>query len=285
MPGQKRVAAVHDLSCVGKCSLTAALPVISAAGIEVCPVPTAVLSTHTGGITGYTYRDLTEDILPIVNHWLSLGLTFDAVYTGYLGSFRQLDIVAEVIDKLRRPGGLVIVDPVMADNGRLYTGFTPDFPAGMRALCAKADIIVPNITEACFLLDMPYHPGPYDEAFIIRLLEGLASLGPQQVVITGVYNGNGLYGAACLDARAGRLDYALTGRVEGIYHGTGDLFASALTAALLNGRPLRQAAQIAAEFVYESIERTKRAGTDVRFGVHFEAGLSKFAALFGENAL
>lgn len=280
MPGLKRVAAVHDLSCVGKCSLTAALPVISAAGIEVCPVPTAVLSTHTGGITGYTYRDLTEDILPIVNHWLSLGLEFDAVYTGYLGSFRQLYIVAELIDKLRRPGSLVIVDPVMADNGRLYAGFTREFPAGMRALCAKADIIVPNITEACFLLDMPYHPGPYDAAFIQTLLHGLADLGPKQVIVTGVYPDSGRYGAACLDTRTGRLDYALTGRVEGIYHGTGDLFASALTAALLNGRPLHEAALIAAEFVYESIERTRQAGTDVRFGVHFEPGLKKFAALF-----
>jgi pyridoxine kinase len=283
MPVYKRVAAVHDLSCVGKCSLTAALPVISAAGIEVCPVPTAVLSTHTGGITGYTYRDMTDDILPIINHWLSLGLKFDAIYTGYLGSFRQLGIVGELIDKLRGPETLVVVDPVMADNGRLYTGFSRDFPAGMRTLVRKADIIVPNITEACFLLDVPYEPGPYDDAFIRRLLFGLAELGPKQVVLTGVCPDDGRFGAACLDVVTERVDYALTGRVEGIYHGTGDLFASALTAALLNGRALADAAFIAAEFIYESIERTLEAGTDVRFGVHFEAGLAKFASLFREG--
>ena len=283
MSVQKRVAAVHDLSCVGKCSLTAALPVISAAGIEVCPVPTAVLSTHTGGITGYTYRDMTDEIMPIINHWLSLGLKFDAVYTGYLGSFRQLGIVSELIDKLRGPDTLVVVDPVMADNGRLYTGFSRDFPAGMRSLCQKADIIVPNITEACFLLDIPYKPGPYDDAFLRELLFGLAQLGPKQVVLTGVYPDGGRYGAACLDAVTGRVDYALTGRVEGIYHGTGDLFASALTAALLNGRTLAHAAFIAAEFTYESIERTRQAGTDVRFGVNFEAGLARFASLFHDS--
>ncbi|HHT17136.1 MAG TPA: pyridoxamine kinase [Papillibacter sp.] len=283
MSVQKRVAAVHDLSCVGKCSLTAALPVLSAAGIEACPVPTAVLSTHTGDIAGFTYHDMTEQILPIINHWLSLGLTFDAIYTGYLGSFRQLDIVSEVIDKLRTPENLVIVDPVMADNGKLYTGFTKDFPAGMRALCKKADIIVPNITEACFLLDIPYHHGPYDDAFIGTLLHGLAELGPKQIVLTGVYPDDGRYGAACYDTLTDRIDYALTGRIDGIYHGTGDLFASALTAALLNGRTLPDAAFIAAEFIFESIERTKAAGTDVRFGVNFEAGLSKFASLFSES--
>lgn len=148
---QKRVLAIHDVSCVGKCSLTVALPIISATGVECSALPTAVLSTHTGGFTGYTYRDLTVDIMPIMNHWKSLNVRFDGIYTGFLGSFEQIDLVSDIFDQLGEHA-LICVDPVMADNGQLYKVFPPTFPAGMRKLCAKADVILPNITEATLLL-------------------------------------------------------------------------------------------------------------------------------------
>jgi len=273
---QKRVAAIHDISCFGKCSLTVALPVISAAGIEVSVIPTAVLSTHTGGFTGFTYRDLTDDILPVVQHWQTLDLKFDAIYSGFLGSFKQIDIMAEVFGKLRTPGNLILVDPVMADNGKLYSIFPSDFPEGMKKLCAYADIIVPNMTEAALLVGDAYHDGPYDKRCIEDILKRLADIGPQRVVLTGVYFDDAELGAAIYDR--GEITYLLSPRIEGYYHGTGDLFASALLAGVLDGLTLADSAGAAIKLTVESIERTRQAGTDVRFGVNFEAGLAGFAA-------
>lgn len=278
---QKRVAAIHDISCFGKCSLTVAMPIISAAGIEVSVIPTAVLSTHTGGFAGYTYRDLTEDILPIADHWKSLDLHFDALYTGFLGSFEQLDIVSEVLRRFKTGDSLTVVDPVMGDNGELYKVFSREFPVGMRRLCAGADVIVPNLTEAALLLGEPYREGPYTKEYIEGLLARLAALGPGKVVLTGVYPDGERLGAAVYDGGTGRVDYAFTRRIEGYYHGTGDVFASALVAALLNGRSLAEAARVAVEFTVDSIERTRAAGTDVRFGVNFEAGLPGLARALG----
>ena len=186
MEKPKRVAAIHDISGFGKCSLTVALPVLSSVGLETCVIPTAVLSTHTGGFTGFTYRDLTEDILPMARHWHSLGLHFDAIYTGYLGSMEQIDLVREVVSLLRDEDTLVLADPAMADNGRLYSLFSPGFEQGMATLCADADIIIPNITEACLMLGLPYRSGPHTEAEINEMLQALCALGPQQVVLTGV---------------------------------------------------------------------------------------------------
>ncbi|UOO38118.1 pyridoxamine kinase [Oscillospiraceae bacterium CM] len=273
MPRQKRVAAIHDISCFGKCSLTVALPIISSAGVEVSVIPTAVLSTHTGGFTDYTYRDLTDDILPIARHWQSLHVRFDAVYTGFLGSFAQLGIVSDVCEMLKSAGTLIVVDPVMADNGMLYAGFSDDFPAGMQTLCRKADVLVPNMTEAFLLLGEPFTPGPYNVSMIERLLYGLGALGPKHVVLTGVYFDALKLGAACFDTASGQIDYCFAERIDGFYHGTGDVFASTLTAGLLTEHSLASAAQIAVDFTVESISRTKKAGTDVRFGVNFEAGL------------
>ena len=273
--------AVHDLSCFGKCSLTVALPVLSAAGAEVTALPTAVLSTHTGGITGYTFRDLTEDIPAIVNHWKSLKLHFDAIYTGYLGSFEQLELVSKIIEEFREKDTLVCIDPVMADGGKLYPAFRPDFPAGMAELCAKADIIVPNLTEAAFLLGEPYREGPYDEEYITHVLHGLSKLGPRRIVLTGVWTEPEHLVCAVYDASAGSTGYAMSKRIDGFYHGTGDVFASALLGALLRGLPLCGAAQIAADFTAGSIRRTHEAGTDVRFGVNFEAGLPDYIHSLG----
>jgi pyridoxine kinase len=277
MPRQKRVAAIHDISCFGKCSLTVALPIISSAGIETSVIPTAVLSTHTGGFTGYTYCDLTSDILPIVSHWQTLNLKFDAVYTGFLGSFEQIDIVSEIFDRLKTDDNLIVVDPVMADNGKLYALFGDDFPQGMKKLCAKADIIVPNVTEACLLLEKPYKPGPYEVPYIEDILRALAALGPKQVILTGISFDDTQLGAASLDTTSGKIDYALSQRIEGLYHGTGDVFASTLVAGLLTGHDLSRSVQIAVDFTVKSIIRTKEAGTDIRYGVNFEAGLGELA--------
>lgn len=281
MDHQKRVMAVHDLSCFGKCSLTVALPILSAAGVEVTALPTAVLSTHTGGFTGYTFRDLTEDLPAIANHWESLSLHFDAVYTGYLGSFEQLELVSGIIDRFRAKDTLVCIDPVMADGGRLYPAFTEDFPKGMAKLCAKADIILPNLTEAAFLLGEPYREGPYDGEYVSRILRGLAALGPRRIVLTGVWKEPEHLGCAVYDAETGETGYAMSRRIEGSYHGTGDVFASALLGALLRGLPLLKSAQIAADYTAGSIRRTHDAGTDVRFGVNFEAGIPSYLASLG----
>ncbi|BFK02671.1 pyridoxamine kinase [Parabacteroides goldsteinii] len=273
---QKRVAAIHDLSGFGKCSLTVALPILSAAGIETSALPTAILSTHTGGISGYTYRDLTEDMRPVMKHWKSLDIKFDAIYTGFLGSFEQLDIVKEFFDAFRQEDNLILVDPVMGDNGELYTVFTREFAAGMRMLCQKADIIVPNLTEAALLLDEPYHPGPYTHAYIESLLRKLGALGPQKVVLTGVYFKEDELGAATYDRTTDTIDYVFTQKIPGYYHGTGDVFASALLSALLNDFSLIDAAAIAVHFTTDSIRRTYKAKTDYRFGVNFEQSFPDF---------
>lgn len=273
---QKRVAAIHDLSGFGKCSLTVALPILSAAGIETSALPTAILSTHTGGISGYTYRDLTEDMRPVMKHWKSLDIKFDAIYTGFLGSFEQLDIVREFFDAFRQEDNLILVDPVMGDNGELYTVFTREFAAGMRMLCQKADIIVPNLTEAALLLDEPFHLGPYTHAYIESLLRKLGALGPQKVVLTGVYFKEDELGAATYDRTTDTIDYVFTQKIPGYYHGTGDVFASALLSALLNDFSLIDAAAIAVHFTTDSIRRTYKAKTDYRFGVNFEQSFPDF---------
>ena len=281
MEKQKRVMAVHDISCFGKCSLTVALPVLSAAGVEVSVIPTAVLSTHTGGFTGYTYRDLTEDMPKIAQHWKTLNLDFDGIYTGFLGSFEQIHLVSELFDDFKGKDTLILVDPVMADNGALYKSFSPEFPQEMVKLCQKADVIVPNMTEAALLLNEPYRPGPYNKVYIDDLLKRLSGFGPQQIVLTGVYFDEENLGAAAYDRKTGDISYVLSSRIEGSYHGTGDVFASALLGAVLNGFPLSKAVRIAVNFTAGSIVRTKEAKTDVRFGVNFEAGIPQFIQELG----
>ena len=273
---QKRVAAVHDLSGFGKCSLTVALPILSAAGIEACAMPTAILSTHTGGISGYTYRDLTSDMRAFMQHWKSLDIQFDATYSGFLGSFEQLDLVKEFFELFRSKNNLILVDPVMADNGELYRIFQPEFATGMRSLCRKADIIVPNLTEAALLLEESYHPGPYTQAYIEKILKKLSKLGPKKIVLTGVYFEEKKLGAATYDQRKDSTDYLFSERIPGSYHGTGDVFASALLSGLLNNFSLSESAQIAVNFTADSIRRTYNVKTDYRFGVNFEQCIPDF---------
>lgn len=282
MTRQLRIAAFHDISCAGKCSLTVALPIISAAGIEVSVVPTAVLSTHTGGFSGYTYRDLSGDLIPIINHWQTLDLKIDALYSGFLGSAAQIDIMTRIFDALKTEDNLIIIDPVMADEGALYKVYDENYPQGMKKLCKKADIIVPNITEAALLTDMPYTQGPYKESYILDLLKGLKQFGAKIIVLTGVYFDERHLGVAVYDCEADKISYAFAQKIEGFYHGTGDVFASAFIAAYLKKKSLYKCGKIAVDFTVESILRTKKAGTDRRYGVNFEQGLKKLAKLLND---
>ena len=268
-----RVAAIHDMSGFGRCSLTVAIPVLSAMGVQCCPLPTAFLSTHTGGFTGFTFLDMTEEMPKVAAHWKSLNLHFNAVYSGFLGSFEQLDIVKEFFSLFKREDNLILVDPVMGDNGELYKIFTPKFAKGMRSLCERADIIVPNLTEAALLLGEPYQAGPYTKAYIDGILHKLSQLGPKQVVLTGVYFDEKELGAATFDMERNATEYVLTEKIPGYYHGTGDVFASALLSGLLNNFNLERSAEIAVRFTAESILRTFKAQTDYRFGVNFEQSI------------
>lgn len=276
---QKRVAAIHDISCFGKCSLTVALPVISATGIECSVIPTAVLSTHTGGFSGYTFRDLTDDILPVASHWKKENLKFDAIYTGYLGSVEQIDIVCRAVDVFADENTMLIVDPVMADHGRLYGGFSEDFPKQMCKLCAKADVITPNITEAAFMTDTPYLEPPYTQEYINTLLLKLSEITKAKIVLTGVCFDNEKIGAACFEN--GNITYAFTEYVNASYHGTGDVFASTLVSAVLKGKTLTEAALTAAKYTAECIKITKTKYPTVEYGVAFEEVIPTLLELLG----
>ena len=196
----KRIVTIQDISCIGKCSLTVALPIISACGVETAVIPTAVLSTHTA-FQGFTFRDLTEEITPISEHWKKEGIGFDAIYTGYLGSFEQLELVSRLIDQFKTEDNLIIVDPVMADNGALYPGFTQEFVAEMAKLCGKADVIVPNLTEASYMLQIPYVGEEYSEENIKEMLVSLSQLGTKKVVLTGVSFAPDQLGVMAYDAK------------------------------------------------------------------------------------
>lgn len=269
----QRVAAIHDISGFGKCSMTVVLPILSAAGIEVVCMPTAVLSTHTGGFEGFTYRDLTEDLPAITEHWKSLDLHFSSIYSGFLGSPEQVDIVSNFIDTFNSDNTLVYVDPVMADEGELYSVFDDHMVDKMRELCEKADLLLPNITEACFLLKQPYQHGPYTRDYIEKLVRGLSDMGPKKVVLTGVYFDNEKLGAACYDRAEDKVEYAFSEKVPGQFHGTGDIFGSFCLAALLNGKSLLDSTQFAVGLTTDCILRTVARETNRREGVDFEGVL------------
>jgi len=277
---QKRIITIQDISCVGRCSLTVALPIISAAGIETSILPTAILSTHTGGFEGYTFRDLTDDIEPIVAHWETLDLQADAVYTGYLGDARQQKLIADIFTNYKKKGSLIFVDPAMADNGQLYPAFDKDFALGMRDLCKMADLIAPNITEAVMMLEREYPGDDYDQPYIEELLRALSDLGPERVVVTGVSFSFDRIGAAAYTRSTDTIDYYFTRRIEGYYHGTGDIYSSTLLAAVINGMSIAEAIKVACDFTLDAITRTYAAKDDPKYGVDFESGLGKLAELF-----
>ena len=276
---QKRILAAHDISCVGKCSLTVALPVLSAVGLECSVLPTAVLSTHTGGFTGYTFRDLTEDVGPILDHWATLNLKVDAIYTGYLGSAEQLRLVERMFEMY--PDALKFTDPVMADNGKLYAAFDHDFVKGMAGLCAKADYIIPNLTEATLMLGEPYVDSGYDEGYIEELLKKLCAMGPSRAVLTGVSFAPDKLGAMGYDSATGQFASYFREKIDGYYHGTGDVFGSALLAAIMGGADMEKGIKTAVDFTVNSLIRTKNAGTDIRYGVEFEREIPNLIAAVG----
>lgn len=269
----KRITAIHDISCFGRCSLTVALPILSSAGIETTVIPTAVLSTHTGGFSNYTFLDLTDNILPVAKHWNNEGILSSAVYTGYLGSKEQVNLVIDAINLVKSKEALIIVDPAMADNGALYGGFPDDFPLEMLKLCKKADVLVPNITEACMLLGKDYFVGPYTKEFIEELLEELYDLTGAKIILTGVWLDQKRIGAACYDN--GIIDYVFSERIDASYHGTGDVFASTLVAGIMNNKSLKESAQIAADFTFNAIKTTQILQPDKNYGVCFENELPK----------
>ncbi len=252
----KRIVTIQDISCVGKCSLTVALPIISAMGVECAVLPTAVLSTHTM-FKNFTFRDLTGDIAPIAAHWKQENIGFDAIYTGYLGSFEQLQLVSQFIDDFKTPENLVFIDPVMADNGKLYPGFTPEFARAMAGLCAQADVIVPNLTEAAFLLDRPYLDGGYSEADICELLKRLAGLGAANAVLTGVQFTPGELGVMGYAAEKDEFFSYFHRRIDVSFHGTGDIFSSTAVGALMRGFSLEQALALAAGYTVACLDRTQ----------------------------
>ena len=271
-----RMAAVNDISGLGKCSLTVALPIVSATGVECCCIPTALLSTHTGGFTGWTLNDLSGDIVPIAEHWHELGVHFDAVYSGYLASEKQGELLGKAIDLIKSDDTLIIVDPAMADNGKYYTNLDDRMAKCFRELIKKADIITPNITEACFITETPYMPAPQTKELVNELLEKLSALGPKIVAITGVSFEEGKVGIAARDNVSGKDCVVMSEAREGTFHGSGDVFGSAFAALLTRGAGLDDALRIAESFVAESIERTELRGTPRHYGLDFEGALKGY---------
>jgi pyridoxine kinase len=250
-----KILTIQDISCVGQCSLTVALPIISACGIETCVLPSAVLSTHTAGFSGYTFRDLTEDMPAIKDHWVKEGIRFDAIYTGYLGSTKQIDYVADIFDSVGSDRCVKIVDPAMADNGNLYPGFDAAFVEAMKKLCGKADFVIPNITEACFLTGVEYKT-QYDRAYIDLILEKLTALGCRNVIFTGISYEEGQTGVVVYEN--GNYAYYQHEKLSNSCHGTGDIYASAFVGALVRGKTAYDAARIAADYTVECIKETAR---------------------------
>ena len=279
----KRIAAVHDISGCGKCSLTVALPVVSATGVECSCIPTALLSTHTGEFTGWTRRDLTDQMLPIARHWHSLGIRFDGIYSGYLASTAQERVLEEVYDLIAGEDTLIVCDPAMADNGSYYAGFGHDMRDTFRRLCARADVITPNITEAALLSGEEYRPAPHSGEYIERIFEGLSALGPRIIAVTGVHTGAGEIGTVVLERESARRYSAMRPELGGVFYGTGDIFASAFAALLTRGAPVGTALELASSLVADSIEYTYRQGTPRRDGVAFELALPDYVRRVAET--
>ena len=267
----KRIVSIQDISCLGKCSLTVALPIISAMGVECSIVPTAVLSTHTM-FQNFTCKDLTDQIGPIALHWQAEKIRFDAIYTGYLASAEQIGDVCDFFDAFKTEDNLIVVDPVMADNGKLYPAFGPEFPAEMAKVCAKADLIVPNLTEASLLTGLPYRT-EYDESYIREMLQALAKLGPRYVALTGVSFEKGRLGVMYYDQKEDTYGSYFAEHLPASFHGTGDVFASTCVGALMRGLPLGEALALAADYTVECIRLTLASPEAKWYGVEFESAI------------
>lgn len=264
----KRIVTIQDISCVGKCSLTVALPIISAMGIETAVIPTAVLSTHTA-FKNFTYRDLTGDLPKIAKHWKQEKFNFDGIYTGYLGSIEQIDILKEFFKQFKTPDNFIFIDPVMADNGKLYAGFDVNFVKEMKKLCKMADIIVPNLTEASYMLEKEYKEN-YSEQEIKDILIELSNLGPKYVVLTGVSFKDNKLGVMSYNKETNEFFTYFKEKIPAKYHGTGDIFASTLVGAITNNNTLEEGLKIAVDYVWETINDTYKTNKKDAYGVNFE---------------
>lgn len=250
----KRLLTIQDISCVGQCSITVALPIISACGIETAILPSSVLSNHTAaGFHAWAFHDLTEEMPKILEQWLKESIDFDAFYTGYV-SKNQIPYILEIMEKAARPNAIRIVDPAMADNGKLYAGFDENFPSEMAKLVSKADFILPNLTEASLLLGKPYVGSGYNRNYIEEIMKDLHKLGAKNVILTGVSFEENKLGAAIYDGA--NFDYYFTEKLNVSMHGTGDVYASAFAGSLLRGKSPKDAAAIAADFTVESMKKT-----------------------------
>ena len=264
----KRIVTIQDISCVGKCSLTVALPIISAMGIETAVIPTALLSTHTA-FKNFTYRDLTGDLPKIAKHWKQEKFNFDGIYTGYLGSIEQIDMLKEFFKQFKTPDNFIFIDPVMADNGKLYAGFDANFVKEMKKLCKMADIIVPNLTEASYMLEKEYKE-IYSEQEIKDILIELSNLGPKYVVLTGVSFKDNKLGVMSYNKETNEFFTYFKEKIPAKYHGTGDIFASTLVGAITNNNTLEEGLKIAVDYVWETINDTYKTNKKDAYGVNFE---------------
>ena len=267
-----KVAAVQDLSGLGRCSLSVVLPVLSVMGAQCCPLPTAVLSAHTAfpAPEAAAFQDLTGAMEQTLRHWEALHASFDAIYSGFLGSPQQVGVLRRLIQRFRRKETLVLIDPVMGDHGRVYRTYTPEMCEQMIQLAAEADLITPNLTEAALLLGEPFDHIPDSQAGIETWLRRLSLDGKRSVVITGVSLAPKALGAGCLDARSGKIRFAMARQEPGQFFGTGDLFAAVLLGSLLRGETLSESTARAVDFIQKSVARTLAAGTPMLEGVQFE---------------
>ena len=262
----KRIITVQDFSCVGKCSLTVAIPLVSAFGIEACALPTALLSTHTA-FKHWTFANLCNNIPDILTAWKNEDIKFDGFYSGYLGGLDLIEQSKDIIDNYIKKDGIVLVDPAMGDNGKLYVGFDKEYAKATASLCAKADVITPNITEACFMLDVPYSD-KYDVDYLNSLCDGLKKLGAKNVIITGVRKGNEV-GVYCSYEDGSIYEYFAEREVQD-FHGTGDIYSSVFYGALMNGCSLSACAKFACDFVKKCINVTLNEENHATYGVNFE---------------
>ena len=268
----KKVLTLQDISCFGQCSITVALPIISACGIETAVLPSAVLSTHTGGFVGFTFRDLTEDIPGIIAHWKKEGIKFDCLYTGYLGNISQVEYAKVIRRELLNDGAKLIVDPAMADNGVLYNGFDDSFVKGMRKLCAQADIMLPNLTEAALMTGIEFKAENHTEKYIDDMLTELGKIGAKMIILKGISFEKNKIGIVVYEADTREKQFYFTERMDKNSPGTGDCFASAFTRALMRGKAEYESATIAADFVRECIKNTIDDESHV-YGVKFEKAI------------
>ena len=280
MNNTTKILTIQDISCYGQCSITVALPVVSAFGIETAVLPSAVLSTHTSGFTGYTVRDLTEDLPEIRKHWESEGIYFDAIYTGFIASMEQLDYIKEIIDSRLKPEGCVFVDPAMADHGEFYNGFDQEFADKMGELCKLGDYILPNTTEACYILHKPWKE-EFTKEEMLEMAHELSAFTKRYVVLKGDTHKEDQLGMVVLDKEKSTCEFVYNDRVDYVSHGTGDVFASSFVGSVMVGKSSTSAAKVAGEFTKKAIEKTVGDETHT-YGVKFEQAIPELYDLLDQ---